>query len=139
MGSLEAEPLSEQSITQPRPLKPLLQDPERLLAAAITSSGLMFRISARVRTGVAGFLAIREPGFRPPGIFLPSAFSFSTQRRLPSAIAATTRALPSGVLALAPWDGCRKNGTDHFFYASSHKALADIEKRRMGRNGRFRG
>jgi hypothetical protein len=39
------------------------------LPAAISSSCVMFRISLRVRTAVAGFVTIREPGFRHPGNF----------------------------------------------------------------------
>jgi hypothetical protein len=46
------------------------------------------------------------PAFLPPGNLLPSAFVRSTQRRLPSTIAATARDFPSGVLGPVerpPW------------------------------------
>ena len=56
---------------------------------------------------IDGSLAIREPGFLPPGNFSPSAFILSTHLRRPAIIAATTRALPSwvfGPVDMPPWN-----------------------------------
>ena len=48
-----------------------------------------------------------EPSLRPPGNLRPSVFILSTQRRRPATMAATTRALPSGVFGpvdMPPWN-----------------------------------
>jgi hypothetical protein len=61
---------------------------------------------------IDGSLAIREPGFLPPGNFSPSAFILSTHLRRPAIIAATTRALPSWVFGR--WT-CRRGTCSAFF------------------------
>jgi hypothetical protein len=111
---------SKQSITQRSGCRSSRIAPVAALsaffAASKNSSWVIWRYSLGSWTTVVasaaavvafGRLAIREPGFLPPGNFSPSAFILSAHLRRPAIIAATTRALPSwvfGPVDMPPWN-----------------------------------